>query len=129
MSYLFIKRSKSQHQPKLKGIIDMAKKSFPLSKVYSLLESGPVVMVTTARGGHQNIMTTSWHMMIEFEPPLVGCIISNRNHSFDLLQTTNEYVINIPRVKIAEKVVGGRQDDQVKIKNEVVRKTKRKGGV
>jgi flavin reductase (DIM6/NTAB) family NADH-FMN oxidoreductase RutF len=83
----------------------MAKKSFPLSKVYSLLEPGPVVMVTTARDGHPNIMTLSWHMMIEFEPPLVGCIISTC-YSFDLLKATNECVINIPTVKIAEKVVG-----------------------
>jgi flavin reductase (DIM6/NTAB) family NADH-FMN oxidoreductase RutF len=84
----------------------MAKKSFPLCKVYSLLEPGPVVMLTTARDGHPNIMTMSWHMMIEFEPPLVGCIISNRNYSFDLLKATNECVINIPAVEIAEKVVG-----------------------
>jgi flavin reductase (DIM6/NTAB) family NADH-FMN oxidoreductase RutF len=84
----------------------MAKKSFPLCKVYSLLEAGPVVMLTTARDGHPNIMTMSWHMMIEFEPPLVGCIISNRNYSFDLLKATNECVINIPAVEIAEKVVG-----------------------
>jgi flavin reductase (DIM6/NTAB) family NADH-FMN oxidoreductase RutF len=84
----------------------MDKKSFSLSKVYSLLEPGPVVMVTTARGGKANIMTMSWHTMIEFEPPLVGCVISNRNYSFDLLKTTNECVINIPTVEIAEKVVG-----------------------
>ena len=63
----------------------MAKKSFPLSKVYGLLESGPVVMVTTARGGRSNIMTMSWHTMMEFEPPLVGCVISNRNYTFDQL--------------------------------------------
>jgi len=84
----------------------MARKSFPLSKVYSLLEPGPVVMVTTARDGYPNIMTMSWHTMIEFEPPLVGCVISNSNYSFGLLKATNECVINIPTVEIAEKVVG-----------------------
>jgi flavin reductase (DIM6/NTAB) family NADH-FMN oxidoreductase RutF len=84
----------------------MARKSFPLSKVYGLLEPGPVVMVTTARDGRPNIMTMSWHTMIDFEPPLVGCVISNRNHSFGLLKATNECVINIPTVEIAEKVVG-----------------------
>lgn len=84
----------------------MARKSFPLSKVYGLLEPGPVVMVTTARGGRPNIMTMSWHTMIEFEPPLVGCVISNRNYSFGLLKATKECVINIPTVEIAEKVVG-----------------------
>ena len=84
----------------------MDRKSFPLSKVYGLLEPGPVVLVTTGPGGRPNIMTMSWHTMIEFEPPLVGCVISNRNHSFSLLQATNECVINIPTVEMAEKVVG-----------------------
>jgi flavin reductase (DIM6/NTAB) family NADH-FMN oxidoreductase RutF len=84
----------------------MAKKSFPLSKVYGLLEPGPVVLVTTVRKGNPNIMAMSWHMMMEFEPPLVGCIISNRNYSFSLLTATKECVINIPTVEIAKKVVG-----------------------
>jgi len=56
----------------------MGKKEFPLAKVYQLLEPGPVVMVTTARNGTSNIMTMSWHMMIDFEPPIIGCVISNR---------------------------------------------------
>ncbi|MFA6498233.1 MAG: flavin reductase family protein [Desulfurivibrionaceae bacterium] len=84
----------------------MARKTFSLAKVYGLLEPGPVVMVTTVLGGRPNIMIMSWHTMLEFEPPLVGCVISNRNHSFGLLQATNECVINIPTVEIAEKVVG-----------------------
>jgi len=84
----------------------MAKKSFPLSKVYRLLEPGPVVLVTTARDGKANIMTMSWHMMMEFEPPLVGCVISDNNYSFGLLKASKECVINIPTVEIAEKVVG-----------------------
>jgi flavin reductase (DIM6/NTAB) family NADH-FMN oxidoreductase RutF len=73
-----------------------------LSKDYSLFEPGPVVMVTTARDGHPNIMTISWHMMIEFEPPPVGCIISNRNYSFDLLKATNQCVIDIPTGRTAQ---------------------------
>ncbi|MBU4119538.1 MAG: flavin reductase family protein [Proteobacteria bacterium] len=84
----------------------MAKKSFPLSKVYTLLEPGPVVLVTTVGETRPNIMAMSWHTMLEFVPPLVGCVISNRNHSFGLLQATSECVINIPSVDIAEKVVG-----------------------
>ena len=83
----------------------MAKESFPLSKVYGLLEPGPVVLVTTAGAGHPNIMAMSWHTMLEFEPPLVGCVISNRNHSFGLLTASKQCVINIPTVNIAEKVV------------------------
>ena len=84
----------------------MAKKSFPLSKVYGLLEPGPSVLVTTARGSHFNIMAMSWHTMIEFVPPLIGCVISNRHYSFGMLKAARECVINIPTVEIAERVVG-----------------------
>ena len=84
----------------------MTRRALPLSKVYGLLEPGPVVLVTTARGEHQDIMAMSWHTMMEFEPPLVGCVISNRNHSFGLLKATRECVINIPTVELAEQVVG-----------------------
>jgi flavin reductase (DIM6/NTAB) family NADH-FMN oxidoreductase RutF len=76
-------------------------KDLPLSKVYQLLEPGPVVLLTTARKGCANVMTMSWHMMIEFEPPLVACIVSNTNHSFAALRTTKECVIAIPALKLA----------------------------
>jgi flavin reductase (DIM6/NTAB) family NADH-FMN oxidoreductase RutF len=76
----------------------MGRRAFPLSRVYRLLEPGPVVMVTTAREGRANIMTMSWHTMMAFEPPIVGCVISNRSHTFSLLKDTKECVINIPTV-------------------------------
>jgi flavin reductase (DIM6/NTAB) family NADH-FMN oxidoreductase RutF len=92
--------------PGLKRSIPVAKKSLPLSKVYGFLEPGPVVLMTTALDGRPNVMTMSWHTMMEFEPPLVGCVISNRNHSFNMLKKSKECVINIPTLEIAEKVVG-----------------------
>jgi len=81
------------------------KKTFPLSEVYRLLEPGPVVLLTTARAGRPNVMPMSWHLMMEFTPPLVGCVVSNGNYSFATLQTTKECVINIPTVELAKTVV------------------------
>ena len=87
--------------------ICMAKKRvFPLAQVYGLLEPGPVVLVTTARAGQANIMPMSWHTMMEFVPPLVGCVISSLNHTFEMLRATGECVINVPTVELAKKVVG-----------------------
>jgi len=83
----------------------MSKESFPLSKVYGLLEPGPVVLVSTAREGRANIMTMSWHMMLEFEPPLVGCVISSRNYTFDIVKATKQCVLNIPTVELSKQVV------------------------
>lgn len=84
----------------------MAKKIFPLSKVYSLLESGPVIMISTACKGKQNVMPMSWHTMMEFKPPLVGFVMSDLNYSFRMLMKTKECVINIPTVEIVPKVLG-----------------------
>jgi flavin reductase (DIM6/NTAB) family NADH-FMN oxidoreductase RutF len=81
------------------------KKTYPLSRVYGLLEPGPVVLLTTARKGRANVMAVSWHTMLEFEPPRVGCVVSDRNFSFATLKATKECVINIPTVEIAETVV------------------------
>lgn len=77
----------------------------PLSKVYQWLEPGPVVLLTTARGGRRNVMTMSWHMMVEFTPPLVACVVSRGDHSFAALRATRECVIAIPAVDLAAEVV------------------------
>jgi flavin reductase (DIM6/NTAB) family NADH-FMN oxidoreductase RutF len=83
----------------------MRKKIFPLSEVYRLLEPGPVVLFTTVRSGRTNVMPMSWHLMMEFIPPLVGCVVSNGNYSFETLRATKECVINIPTVELAKTVV------------------------
>lgn len=80
-------------------------RALSLSKVYQLLEPGPVVLLTTARKGRANVMTMSWHMMVDFTPPLVACVVSSANHSFAGLRATGECVIAIPARKLASKVV------------------------
>lgn len=84
----------------------MTLKSLPLSQVYALLEPGPVVLLTTVdKTDRANVMTMSWHMMMEFTPPLVGCVVSEGNHSFKALRATKECVIAIPARRLAAKVV------------------------
>lgn len=97
----------------------MNKKSLPLSKVYGVLETGPVVLMTTSFNKQKNVMTMSWHTMLDFEPPLIGCVISNRDYSFNTLKKTKECVIAIPTVELAGKVVrigntSGRDIDKFK---------------
>jgi flavin reductase (DIM6/NTAB) family NADH-FMN oxidoreductase RutF len=94
-------------------------KNLPLAKVYQLLEPGPVVLLTTARKGRANVMVMSWHMMVEFEPPLIACVVSKANYSFAALRATKECVIAIPARELASKVVGigncsGRNVDKFK---------------
>jgi len=83
----------------------MKKKTLPLSNVYKLLEPGPVVLVSSCLNHHANIMTMSWQTMMDFEPPVIGCVISNRNYSFDMIKKTKQCVINIPDMSLAKQVV------------------------
>jgi len=83
----------------------MSKRSYPLSKVYGLLEPGPVLLLTTRHRGVANVMTMSWHVMLEFEPPLVGCVVSQNDFSFAALKATRDCVLNIPTVELADEVV------------------------
>lgn len=80
-------------------------KQLPLSDVYQVIEPGPVVWLTTFDRGRANVMTMSWHMMVEFEPPLIACLVSNANHSFSALRKSRECVIAVPARKLAAKVV------------------------
>jgi flavin reductase (DIM6/NTAB) family NADH-FMN oxidoreductase RutF len=50
-------------------------------------------------------MAMSWHMMVEFEPPLVACVVSGADYSFAALRATKECVLAIPALALAPKVV------------------------
>lgn len=79
-------------------------KELPLAEVYRLIEPGPVVLLTTRARGRANVMTMSWHMMVDFTPPLIACVVSSGDFSFAALRDTKECVIAIPALGMAEKV-------------------------
>jgi flavin reductase (DIM6/NTAB) family NADH-FMN oxidoreductase RutF len=81
------------------------KKDFPVANVRRLLEPGPIVLVSSAWKSKSNIMTMGWHMVMEFQPSLVGCIVSSANHSFEMIRKSRACVINIPTADMAATVV------------------------
>lgn len=82
------------------------KQDFPVSDVRRFLEPGPIVLVSSAWKGQQNIMTMGWHMVMETEPSLIGCYIWTENHSFEMIRRSKQCVFNVPTVDLATKVVG-----------------------
>lgn len=82
-----------------------AKQDFPVAEIRRFLEPGPIVLVSSAWKGRTNIMAMGWHMVMEFSPSLVGCIISSANHSFELIRKSRECVINVPTDDLASTVV------------------------
>jgi flavin reductase (DIM6/NTAB) family NADH-FMN oxidoreductase RutF len=81
------------------------KGDFPVDNVRRFIEPGPIVLVSSAYKDETNIMTMGWHMIMEFQPSLVGCYIWDANHSFDMIRSSKQCVINIPTEDLAAKVV------------------------
>ena len=77
----------------------------PLSKAFTLIESGPVVLVTTSDGKKDNIMTISWTMVMDFTP-IFAITTGPWNYSYTALRKSKECVISIPTVELLDKVVG-----------------------
>src|SRR5512135_1654930 len=80
-------------------------KHLPINRAFTLMESGPVVLVTTNDGKKDNIMTISWTMVLDFTP-VFAITTGEWNYSFTALRKTKECVISIPTVDMLDKVVG-----------------------
>lgn len=76
-----------------------------LSKAFTLIESGPVVLVTTHDGKKDNIMTISWTMVLDFAP-IFAIATGEWNYSFAALRKNRECVLSIPTVDMIDTVVG-----------------------
>ncbi|MEO8157738.1 MAG: flavin reductase family protein [Betaproteobacteria bacterium] len=80
-------------------------KRLEIGKAFTLMESGPVVLVTTNDGKKNNIMTISWTMVVDFTP-VFALTTGEWNYSFAALRKTRECVISIPAAGMLDKVVG-----------------------
>jgi len=78
---------------------------FKLSRAFTLIEPGPVVLVTTRDGGKNNVMTISWTMVVDFTP-LFAITTGEWNYSFAALRKSRECVIAVPTVDMLDQVVG-----------------------
>jgi len=80
------------------------KQDFPVSEIRRFLEPGPIVLVSSKHEGRTNVMTMGWHMVMEFLPALIGCLISGGNHSHAMIRDSGECVINIPELPMGATV-------------------------
>ncbi len=80
-------------------------KEIAASKAYRLLESGPVVLLTTMGRDRPNIMTIGFHMVVQHDPPLIACVVGPWDYSYKALKRSGECVIAIPGADLARKVV------------------------
>jgi flavin reductase (DIM6/NTAB) family NADH-FMN oxidoreductase RutF len=79
--------------------------SLPISKAFTLIEPGPVVLVVTHDGKKDNIMTISWTMVMDFTPAF-AMTTGPWNYSYAAIEKSRECVIAIPTVDLIDQVVG-----------------------
>jgi flavin reductase (DIM6/NTAB) family NADH-FMN oxidoreductase RutF len=84
---------------------DACMRELKLSRAFTLIEPGPVVLVTTHDGSKNNVMTISWTMVLDFAP-VFAITTGGWNYSFAALRTTRECVIAVPTVDLLDRVVG-----------------------
>lgn len=61
----------------------------------------PVVLVTCADSKDKpNIITLAWAGVVCSDPPMLGLGIRPSRHSFKLIESSGEFVVNIPTTKI-----------------------------
>ncbi|WJV65252.1 flavin reductase family protein [Pectobacteriaceae bacterium CE70] len=76
-----------------------------LEKAFTLVEPGPVILVTTNDGVKNNIMTITWTMVMGFSAAF-AITTGAWNYSYAALESSRECVISIPTVDMIDTVVG-----------------------
>jgi len=79
--------------------------NLPLAKAFTLIEPGPVVLVTTHDGHKDNVMTITWTMVLDFAASF-AITTGPWNHSYAALKKTKECVIAIPAADLLDTAVG-----------------------
>lgn len=79
--------------------------SLPLTKAFTLIEPGPMILVTTNDGRKDNVMTITWSMVLDFAASF-AITTGPWNHSFAALCATRECVLAIPTVDLIDTAIG-----------------------
>ncbi|KAJ6014559.1 hypothetical protein N7540_009150 [Penicillium herquei] len=83
-------------------------KPYPASKIYRLIEPGPILLVSTGSLSSKthNLMTLGFHMMLQHDTPaLINICLGPWDASFTLLSKSHCCVLAIPDISIATSVV------------------------
>ncbi|MDD5449402.1 MAG: flavin reductase family protein [Candidatus Omnitrophica bacterium] len=76
----------------------------PLDKANRLINSGQVILVTSAYEKKANIITLAWNMPISHKPPLMAISLAKKRFSYDLIKKSGEFAVNIPTAELFDEM-------------------------
>ncbi|MDR2153219.1 MAG: flavin reductase family protein [Helicobacteraceae bacterium] len=77
---------------------------FALDRAFTFFECGPVMLLSAAKDGQNNVMTASCHASMGFEPT-VGVMLGAWNYSYHTLLETGECVACVPGADLMRKTI------------------------
>jgi flavin reductase (DIM6/NTAB) family NADH-FMN oxidoreductase RutF len=67
-----------------------------LTQANRLINHGPTVLVSSAHGGHRNVMAAAWSMPVEFAPPRIAVVIDKSTWTRELVLASGTFALNLP---------------------------------
>lgn len=80
------------------------KKDVPLNQAHRLLNTGCVVLVTSAFETSVNVMSLAWQTPLSGQPTLAGISVAHPHFTHELIMKSREFAINIPGWELLEQV-------------------------
>jgi flavin reductase (DIM6/NTAB) family NADH-FMN oxidoreductase RutF len=80
----------------------------------------PVLIATVDREGKVNVAAFSWITTVSADPFIVTVSVAERRYTYNLLEQTGEFTVNIPTLNLLSKVwvcgsKSGRNEDKIKL--------------
>lgn len=95
------------------------KKEVPIKEAHRLINTGCVLLVTSAHKDKKNVMTLAWQTPLSSDPLLVGIAVAKSHFTTELIKESEEFALNIPGIELLDQVnicgtVSGREVDKFK---------------
>ncbi len=77
----------------------------PKEKATRLINSGNLVLVTSAYKDKTNILTVAWHCPLCRKPPVIGISVAKEHVSCEFIQKSGEFILNVPDSSLLQQTV------------------------
>lgn len=67
-----------------------------------LINHGPTILITSAHGGHRNVMAAAWSMPVEFTPPRIAVVIDKKTFTRELVMAAGGFALCVPGAVLAD---------------------------
>lgn len=93
----------------------------PLEKSYRLMNHGPTVLVSAARGAEVNVMAAAWACVLDFGPSTkVTLVLDKSTRTRELVERSSHFALQLPTQAMATLTKGVGTDSAKDVPNKLV---------